>query len=268
MVVSPLPSPEVSPVQPAVGVFPTKPRHKPGNTFRDCPECPEMVVISPGSFRMGSDRGKSWERPAHWVTIGYAFALGKFEITFAEWDACVEQGGCRHRPHDAGWGRGRRPVMNVNREDMAQFLDWLSRKTGNRYRFPTEAEWEYAARAGTTTRYLWGDNVGENNANCNGCGSKWDDKKTAPVGSFAANAFGLHDVFGNVDEWLEDCWHDTYDGAPNDGSAWKTGGKCSDPVLRGNAWNDDAKILCLPCRGGYPSTRNHEFGLRVARDLD
>lgn len=141
-------------------------------------------------------------------------------MTFAEWDACFSVGGCLHWPIDYGWGRNRRPVIHVSWNDAKAYVAWLSKMTGREYRLLTEAEWEYAARAGTTTAYYWGDEIGKNNTNCNGCGSQWGGRKTAPVGSFAPNAFGLYDMFGNVWEWVEDCFHNNYEGAPTDGSAW------------------------------------------------
>ena len=227
----------------AVGIFPkpvARPGRAPGTAFRDCPECPEMVVVPAGSFMMGSPSHEAGrdndEGPAHRVTIAKPFAVGKYEVTFAEWDACVADGGCGgHRPGDKGWGRGRRPAINVNWDDAKAYVRWLSDKTGKQYRLPSEAEWEYAARAGTTTRYSWGDEVGRNRANCDGCGSLWDNEQTAPAGSFRANVFGLHDVHGNVWEWVEDCWSGNYLGAPADGSAWESG-DCSRRVLRGGSW--------------------------------
>ncbi len=214
-----------------------------GEVFRDCDHCPEMVVVPAGRFTMGSPSSESGrdsdEGPQRRVTFGAKFAVGVYEVTFAEWDACVSDGGCGgYHPDDAGWGRGRRPVMRVSWDDAQAYASWLSRETGESYRLLSEAEWEYVARAGTTTRYWWGNNVGRNRANCDGCGSRWDDESTAPVGSFGANGFGLHDVHGNVWEWVEDCWHDSYAGAPRDGSAWlgNNGGDCSRRVLRGGSW--------------------------------
>ena len=141
-------------------------------------------------------------------------------MTFDEWDACVAYGGCEPGVSDSGYGGGRKPVINVTWDDAQRYVAWLSRMTGKPYRLLSEAEWEYAARAGTQTAYSWGDKIGKGNANCNGCGSQWDNMQPAPVGSFAPNAFGLNDMHGNVWEWVEDCYHDNYDGAPTDGSAW------------------------------------------------
>ena len=216
-----------------------------GETFRECPSCPEMVVVPAGSFMMGSpsheDGRDDDEGPVHRVTIAEPFAVGVREVTFAEWNACASSGGCGgYRPDDEGWGRGNRPVINVSWKDAQAYVDWLSRKTGAEYRLLSEAEWEYAARAGTTTRYHWGDGVGRNRANCDTCGDSWG--VTAPVGSFAANGWGLHDVHGNVWEWVEDCWNGDYTGAPSDGSAWESG-NCDARVLRGGSWSSGPRIL-------------------------
>ena len=240
-----------------------------GETFRDCADCPEMVVIPAGSFLMGSPEGQGSydERAQHDVTIAKPFALGKYEVTFAEWDACVDAGGCDREPDDEGWGRGARPVINVSWEDAQQYVAWLSGETGETYRLPSEAEWEYAARAGTTTPYFWGDEIGQNRANCHGCGSEWDSRQTAPVGSFAPNDFGLNDMSGNVWEWVEDSWHDSYDGAPPDGSAWVVGNE-SARVLRGGSWVSEPGILRSANRDWFePDLRLNYLGFRVARTL-
>ena len=178
------------------------------------------------SFMMGSHIGDGFndERPRHRVRIDYRIAVGVYEVTFAEWDACANAGGCGgYVPDDRGWGRGNRPVINVSWDDAQSYVRWLSRRTDKTYRLLSEAEWEYVARAGTTTQYHWGDEIGHNRANCDGCGSRWDDEKTAPAGSFSANKWGLQDVHGNVWEWVEDCWNVSYAGAPADGSAWGAG---------------------------------------------
>ena len=245
----------------------------PGRRFRDCAQCPEVVVVASGSFMMGSPRDEEGrdddEGPAHRVTIAEAFAVGVYEVTFGEWDACRGGSGCSHNPDDRGWGRGTRPVINVSWEDAQAYVRWLSRETGKGYRLLSESEWEYVARAGTTTHYWWGDAVGSNRANCDGCGSRWDDAQTAPVGSFSANAFGLHDVHGNVWEWVEDCWHDNYSGAPTDGSARTSGGDCSRRVLRGGSWFANPRVVRSANRNWFPSSiRLINVGFRVARTLD
>ena len=243
----------------------------PESPFRECPTCPEMVVVSAGSFRMGCVSGQDcddWLKPVHRVTIAAPFAGGKYEVTFAEWGACVADGGCDgYRPRDEGWGRGNRPVINVSWNDVQTYVLWLSEKTGKTYRLLSEAEWEYVARAGSETRYSWGNEVGRNRANCDGCGSRWDGKQTAPVGSFAANAFGLHDVHGNVYEWVQDCWNGTYAGAPADGSAWGQG-DCNRRVVRGGSWYNGWIYLRSANRVHFgPRYRNRRVGFRVARSL-
>ncbi len=240
-----------------------------GFVFRDCDTCPEMVVIPTGRFQMGdlSGRGTSYERPVHEVTIDYPFAVGQYEVTFAEWDACVTAGGCSHRPDYEGWGRGTRPVIKVSWEDAQEYVKWLSRETGKPYRLLSEAEWEYVARAGTTTQYWWGDALGTNKANCDGCGSQWDDTSTAPVGSFAANAFGVFDTAGNVWEWVEDCWNGGYEGAPTDGRTW-TSGDCSRRVMRGGSWVSGPENVRPAYRDrNSPGIRDSEYGFRLARTL-
>jgi len=247
------------------------PQWEAGAVFRDCPECPEMVVVPAGEFMMGSPPSEEGrydsEGPVHRVTIAEPFAAGKYEVTFEEWDACVSGGGCGgYRPGDEGWGRGRRPVINVSWEEARAYVDWLSRKTGEAYRLLSEAEWEYAARAGTTTRRHWGDDIGRNRTNCydDYCGDSWE--YTAPVGSFAANGFGLHDVHGNVLEWVEDCWNGDYVGAPTDGSAWESG-ECSRRVLRGGAWGTGAGGVRAAFRYWNGTGSRIDVGFRVSRTL-
>ena len=195
---------------------------------------PEMVTIPAGSFLMGVDYTfHNYAQPIHTVWIRL-FALSKYEITFEEYDAFTDATG-RERADDAGWGRGRRPVINVSWEDAVAYTKWLSSQTGGYYRLPSEAEWEYAARAGSRTTYSWGNDIGVNRANCDGCGSQWDNEMSAPVGSFEANRWGLYDMHGNVAEWVQDCWNWDYKGAPADGSAWESG-DCSERVLRSGSW--------------------------------
>ena len=200
---------------------------------------PEMVSLPAGTFQMGCVSGLDCEdvgESLQQVTLSEGFAVGKYEVTFAEWDACVAAGGCAHRSGDEGWGRDRRPVINVTWADAKEYVDWLSSETGAEYRLMSESEWEYSARAGSSTAYGWGNEVGSARANCWGCGSEWDYRQTAPVGSFSPNTWGLHDMHGNVSEWVEDCWNDTYAGSPSDGSAWQPD-DCFLRVVRGGSWD-------------------------------
>jgi formylglycine-generating enzyme required for sulfatase activity len=200
------------------------------------------------------------------VKIAQPFAVSKFDVTFADWDACVAVGGCP-QVSDSGMGRGTKPVINVTWDDAQQYVAWFSQMTGQPYRLLTEAEWEYAARAGTTTAYYWGDEIGKGNANCNACGSQWDNKQTSPVGSFEPNAFGLYDMAGNVLQWLQDCYHDSYNGASTDGLAW-TSGDCSSRVLRGGSWGSGPRLLRSADRSGNSSdSRGNGLGFRVGRTL-
>jgi formylglycine-generating enzyme required for sulfatase activity len=243
----------------------------PRDSFRECAkECPEMVVIPAGEFTMGSpatekDRSDE-EGPQHDVTIATPFAVSKFDVTFADWDACVAGGGCP-QIDDRGKGRGTRPVINVNWQQAQQYVAWFSQMTGKPYRLLTEAEWEYAARADTMTPYYWGDEIGTGNANCKGCGSQWDGKEPAPVGSFPPNDFGLYDMAGNVYQWVEDCDHDNYVGAPTDGSAWISG-ECSSRIVRGGSWWMPPRELRSANRPWEsPGLGLDGVGFRIARSL-
>ncbi|MDE2664454.1 MAG: formylglycine-generating enzyme family protein [Gemmatimonadota bacterium] len=262
-------------------------------TFRDCAFCPEMVVVPPGTFTMGSPESEEFrgavEGPQHSVTIGAPFAVGVYEVTFAEWDACVQMGGCRYTPADRRWGRERRPVLYVSWEDAQAYVLWLSGLTGQPYRLLSEAEWEYVARAGTVTARHWGNDVSDLCRYANGAGggprarsfrglrfSRGSGSEppcndgyggTAPVGSFAPNAFGLYDVLGNVSEWTQDCWNDSYSGAPADGSA-RESGDCDRRVLRGGSWFIGAWFLRSANRSrNLPDSRDMYYGFRVARSL-
>ena len=215
---------------------------------------PEMVEIPGGRFRMGCVSGKSCdgdERPVHEVQIK-PFMLSKYEVKFEEYDYFTNETG-RSQARQV-WGRGQLPVINISWYDAVAYTEWLSARTGEPYRLPTEAEWEYAARAGSTTKYSWGDEVGDNRANCEDCGSRWDDTKAAPVGSFSANAWGLHDMHGNVQEWVQDCWNNNYRGASTDGSAWESG-ECEQRVLRGGSWNLPGKDLRNANRRRFDAAR-------------
>jgi formylglycine-generating enzyme required for sulfatase activity len=244
---------------------------KPGSDFKECANgCPVMIVVPAGKFIMGSpenepDRNAS-EGPQHEVTVAKPFAVSKFELTFAEWDACVAAAACP-RVADS-WGRGAMPAINVSWSDAKQYVAWLSQLTGKEYRLLTEAEWEYAARAGANTRYSWGDDPSTGNANCNGCGSQWDGRQTAPVGSLKPNAWGLYEMHGNVWEWVEDSWHENYDGAPTDGSAWLLGGDPSYRVVRGGAWRNESEFVRAAVRfRRNVNVRFDTLGFRVARTM-
>ena len=289
----------------AVGIFPkpvADPRRVPGTVFRDCPECPEMVVVPAGSFLMGSppsEAGREYdESPVHRVKIPKPFAVGKYEVTVEEYRQFVtatgrgDSGGCDIYGHNSwSWGyrrdilaswqspgfsqTNRHAVVCVAWRDAKAYVKWLSEKTVKQYRLLSESEWEYAARAGTTTRYNWGKGIGRNNANCKGCGGRWDGQGTAPVGSFSANGFGLHDMHGNAWEWVEDCRNTSYEEAPPNGNAWMSG-NCSERVLRGGSWGSSPGVLRSADRGAFAAERArglkanariHIIGFRVARTL-
>ncbi len=226
-----------------------------------------MALVPAGCFQMGSNTsGQSDEQPQHQVCIPRAFGMGKHEVTFDEYDRFVTATGAA-RPADQGWGRGTRPVINVSWEEARRYAQWLSSQTGKRFRLPSEAEWEYATRAGTSTEYWWGNAIGSNRANCDGCGSGFDNQKTAPVGSFEANPWGLHDVHGNVWEWVQDCYEPTYGGAPTDGRA-RDGGGCSTRVLRGGSWfNIPSNLRSADRDMNAPDNRIFSNGFRLAQDL-
>lgn len=237
---------------------------------------PEMVPIPTGSFRMGDIQGDGfpWMSPVRNVQINYRFAIGRYEVTFEEYDYFATAIG-QELPNDMGWGRGHRPVINVSWQDAIDYAKWVSGQTSNRYRLPTEAEWEYIARAGGDTAYWWGNDMIQGMASCLVCGSQWDDKQTAPVGSFKPNNFGIHDTAGNVWEWTEDCWHENYKQAPIDGSAWleARGGDCRQRVIRSGAWNTELvrsgnRFKVFANFRGIPGTRNDFTGFRLAQDLE
>lgn len=263
--------------------------------LRDCPECPQMVVVPSGSFMMGSPTTEKLrdanEGPQHLVTIQRPFAVGKYEVTFAEWDACVAGGGCDGiKPKDRGWGRGSLPVISVTWKQAQTYVAWLSNRTGKRYRLLSEAEWEYAARAGTTTPFHFGDSISTMQGNFNGqhfapgepyaygAGPSVYLQRTVAVGSYPANQFGLHDMHGNASEWTEDCWNPGYvimglGSAPADGSAWTEStslgsrtGKCHHGLrtVRGGNYASSPRDLRSASRIGIASDRYS--GFRVARD--
>ncbi|MDR3437902.1 formylglycine-generating enzyme family protein [Telmatospirillum sp.] len=266
--------------------------HAIGEVFRDCPECPEMVAIPGGRFAMGSPSGERGrydaEGPQHAVSVP-AIAVGRYDVTVQEFATFVKatgyDGGACDWPSGTSWRSSgfipADPVVCVSWHDANAYIDWLNARvhglpsgsTGLKgpYRLPTEAEWEYAARAGTRTSRWWGDGIGTGNANCNGCGSRWDDKQLSPVGSFPPNPFGLYDMLGNVWQWTEDCWNENYEGAPADGRAW-TSGDCGKRVLRGGSWSNLPTFLRSAARNrDSADNRSFDFasyaGFRVVREL-
>jgi formylglycine-generating enzyme required for sulfatase activity len=282
-------SPSVSPLRPADGTFPEARAAQPlslaeeralnpQDHFKECESCPEMVVMPTGAFTMGSPESEDGstpdERPQHRVTMGRPFAVGRFAVTFDEWDACVAAAGCRnYRPFDRGWGRGRRPVINVWWEDAQAYLRWLSDKTGRKYRLLSEAEREYVTRAGTITPFWWGATISSRQANYDGefafgSGHKGEYRRmTMPVDAFDPNPWGLYQVHGNVYEWVEDCWNPSYVGAPSDGSAWTTG-DCARHIVRGGSWNFAPWHLRSASRGAVAGAVDFRLvGFRVARPL-
>jgi formylglycine-generating enzyme required for sulfatase activity len=259
---------------------------KAGDVFRDFDDGPELVVIPPGRFMMGTDDAEiarlckeygvdyfKWEAPQHEVGIAQPFAAGRFAVTFEQWDAFAAATN-GHKPADQGWGRGRRPAINVSWNDAQAYVQWLAKKTGQPYRLLSEAEWEYAARAGSKTAFWWGDTISTGQANYDGNytyggGGKGEYRqKTVPVDSFEPNAFGLYQVHGNVWEWVEDCFNDSYKDAPNDGSVKATEG-CVYRVLRGGSWVNLPRNLRAAVRIRLtPANRyNYLSGFRVARSV-
>jgi formylglycine-generating enzyme required for sulfatase activity len=214
---------------------------------------------------MGSNTSDPSEKPPHQVTIGAPFAISKYEVTVAQWNACVEANGCprvtteNNRP-------GNTPMRDVSWDDAQQYVKWLTKISGKPYRLPTEAEWEYAARGGTTTRYWWGEQMRAGNANCKDCGQPWSQDGPTPVGSFAPNPFGLYDMNGSVWEWVSDCWHTSYKGAPANGHAWDEP-NCRVRVIRGGSWREKSDYMPSTTRFKYDaSVRHSQNGFRVARD--
>jgi formylglycine-generating enzyme required for sulfatase activity len=254
-----------------------------GESFRNCDRCPEMVLVpAADSFRMGSPADEPSRHPSEGpmreVKIPRPFAVGKYEVTYGEWEACLLDGGCKRWPR--GEQRGRRPVVDVNWEDARSYIDWLNTSLARaykdatgmekeyRYRLLSEAEWEYVARAGSTTARPWGAELGKDQAQCRDCLKGGAPKGTSDVGKFAANKFKLHDVLGNAWEWVADCYNPGYENAPADGSAW-TAGDCARRILRGGSWTTAERGVRAAARAYYPAQRRDmNIGFRVAVDLD
>jgi formylglycine-generating enzyme required for sulfatase activity len=250
---------------------------KAGTEFQDCPECPVMVVLPQQSFWMGSpdtETGRSAnEGPLRRITINYGIAMGKYEVTFAEWDACIADGGCDGKhAKDEGRGRGDLPVINVDWNDAQAYAQWLSKKTGHTYRLPSEAEWEYASKAGSSTTYSWGDTASHAHANygmdtcCGGFVIGPDEwEVSAPVGRFLPNPFGLHDLSGNLWEWVEDCWDPNPATGPVDGGP-RRDGDCGLRIMKGGSWASMPVRIRASFRDAYTPGDYGEFiGFRVAR---
>lgn len=239
---------------------------KPGDVFRDCEQCPEMVVVPAGLFLMGSDKYKT-EKPKRVIRFRKPFAIGRFETTHTEWQACIDGGGCTHKPHDHDWGTNRMPVINVNHAMVQGYAKWISSTTGKTYRLPSEAEWEYVARAGSKENYSFGNMVGKNRVNCRKCGAPWSGIGNAPVGSFPPNPWGVYDMHGNAFEWVEDCWHPNYEGAPKS-SAARTDGKCHFRVIRGGSWYYYSRMSRSANRQKNPAAvKSYWLSFRLVREL-
>lgn len=264
--VKPAPAPAPVPEQRAQEHPAEKPAAAAAGETKDCNTCPVLVSVQRGTFTMGSNSGDPSEKPAHQVTIAKPFAIGKYEVTVEQWDACVAAGACQKTGDD---GRAKNsPARDVSWDDAQQYVKWLGKTTGKAYRLPTEAEWEYAARAGTSTRYWWGEQMRTGMANCKECGEPWQKDAPVNVGSFAANPWGLHDVNGSVWEWVADCWHTSYKGAPTDGRAWDEP-NCRTRVIRGGSWREGASYMPSSTRFKYDaSVRHSQNGFRVARNTE
>ncbi len=285
------------PIRLAMGVVPQGgPLLLVGTVFRDCTDCPELVVMPLGNVTMGAASGEEEAEgvlprfrgragPQHNSAITEALAVGRYEVTVGEFSRFVlatgrKMHGCwlsvnrewklleERSWRMPGYGQiDRDPVVCVSWDDAKAYVDWLSGALKQKYRLLTEAEWEYVARSGTTAARPWGAGIGRNFTNCIGCGSRWDGQRPAPVGSFSVNRFGLYDLLGNVAEWVEDCWHDSYDGAPNDGSAW-TSGSCEFRVIRGGSWVDHQRNVRSAQRDrDTPQMRSAFLGFRIARTI-
>ena len=240
---------------------------KPGpHDIQDCPACPLLIAVTPGNFVMGIDTDDASEKPAHRVTISHSYALSKYAATVSQWNACVAAGACPRLSNENN-SAPNAPVRDVSWDDAQQYVKWLSKISGKPYRLPTEAEWEYAARGGTETRYWWGNEMRKGTANCKDCGPPWRVEAPDDVGSFPANPFGFYDMAGGVWEWVSDCWHNSYKNAPNDGHSWDEP-NCQTRVIRGGSWRDGAGYMLTATRFKYDSSvRYNANGFRVARDM-
>jgi formylglycine-generating enzyme required for sulfatase activity len=237
-----------------------------GTEIKDCAACPTLVSLPGGVFTMGNNASDPSEKPAHQVGIDAPFAIGRYEVTVQEWNACVAAGGCQKVETPANTPPNA-PMRDVSWDDAQQYAKWLGTVSGKPYRLPTEAEWEFAARGGTTTRYWWGEQMAQGKASCKECGKPWQEDAPATVGSFAANPYGLYDTSGGVWEWVADCWHNNFKGAPADARAWDAP-DCRVRVIRGGSWREGAPYMVASTRFKYDAgVRHSQNGFRVARSL-
>jgi formylglycine-generating enzyme required for sulfatase activity len=261
-VATPAPAPAPAPAQPAAK---TAPAAASGES-KDCAACPVMISLSAGSFTMGSNSDDPSEKPPHHVTLAAPFAIGKYEVTVEQWNACADANACPRLSAENNSVKNA-PARDLSWDDAQLYVKWLAKTTGKPYRLPTEAEWEYADRAGTTSKFWWGDQMRKGQANCKDCGDPWHKEGPESVGTFAANPYGLHDMNGSVWEWVSDCWHNSYQSAPNDGRTWDAPG-CNMRVIRGGSWREGSDYMLTSTRFKYSqSVRQSQDGFRVAKDL-
>ncbi|WP_407673118.1 formylglycine-generating enzyme family protein [Paraburkholderia sediminicola] len=256
------------PAAPAAQAATQKPATHPPSAgeSRDCATCPIVIALPAGSFSMGSSTDDPSEKPVHHVTIGAPFAIGKYEVTVEQWNVCAAANACQKLTPESNTNKAA-PARDLSWDDAQQYVKWLSKTTGKPYRLPTEAEWEYADRGGTSTAYWWGDQMRKGNANCKDCGDPWHKEGPETVGSFAPNPVGLYDMNGSVWEWVADCWHNSYQGAPADGHAWESP-SCDMRVIRGGSWREGGGYMLSATRFKYSaSVRQSQDGFRVAKDL-
>ncbi|MFC0401480.1 SUMF1/EgtB/PvdO family nonheme iron enzyme [Paraburkholderia rhizosphaerae] len=255
-----------APAAPTAAQSPAKATVTASGESKDCAACPVMVPLPAGSFTMGSNSDDPSEKPPHRVTISAPFAIGKYEVTVEQWNACADANGCPRLSPESNTVKNA-PARDLSWDDTQLYVKWLAKTTGKPYRLPTEAEWEYADRAGTTTKYWWGDQMRKGQANCKDCGDPWHKEGPETIGSFAPNPYGLHDMNGSVWEWVSDCWHNSYQNAPNDGRAWDAPG-CNMRVIRGGSWREGGDYMLTSTRFKYSqSVRQSQDGFRVAKDL-
>jgi formylglycine-generating enzyme required for sulfatase activity len=268
----PHPAPAPAPAPAVTAAAPAKPAAKTaaGNEIKDCPSCPALIPITPGNFSMGSNNDDPAEKPPHRVSIAHAYAIGKTAVTVEQWNACVDAGACTRIAPDAESNTpppANSPMRNVSWDDAQVYVKWLSKTGGKPYRLPTEAEWEYAARGGTQDTYWWGNQFKKGMGDCKDCGDPYSATTPTPVASFAANPYGLYDMNGGVWEWVADCWHSSYKGAPADGRAWDDP-SCSVRVIRGGSWREGSAYMQSATRFKYSSSvRQSQNGFRVLREM-